>query len=155
MAYTSRGSSGLHYRHSLPRRASDHGQMEVMRDLHEAQDALGAEIVHDAEDVVLHDVETDSPHITYRKGGSSRRVDCDSIVGCDGFHGISKRTVPKDRREEFGRVYPFGWFLTTALHRFPKQTAFDQRIQETELDYIAQSPNARVCLAENDTGLLF
>ena len=86
-----------------------YGQTEVTQDLYAAQDALGAQIVHEAKNVALHDVTTDKPWVTYEKDGQTHRVDCDYIAGCDGFHGVSRPTIPTSVRAEFERVYPFGW----------------------------------------------
>jgi p-hydroxybenzoate 3-monooxygenase len=86
-----------------------YGQTELTRDLYEGRDRLGGSVVHDAEDVQPHDFDTARPYLTYRHGGDTVRVDCDYIVGCDGYHGVSRQSVAKDRIREFERVYPFGW----------------------------------------------
>ncbi|MCA0921960.1 4-hydroxybenzoate 3-monooxygenase [Pseudooceanicola nanhaiensis] len=86
-----------------------YGQTEVTRDLYAAQDRIGATVIHDAADVAIHDPKSDAPYVTYRKDGVEHRVDCDYIAGCDGFHGVSRQTIPTGVRQEFERVYPFGW----------------------------------------------
>ncbi|MGP9790346.1 4-hydroxybenzoate 3-monooxygenase [Roseinatronobacter sp. NSM] len=86
-----------------------YGQTEVTRDLYEAQDALGATHIHGVENVVLHDLKTDSPYVTWDKDGASHRLECEFIAGCDGFHGVSRRSIPDDVRREYEKVYPFGW----------------------------------------------
>ncbi len=86
-----------------------YGQTELTRDLYDGRDRLGGIVVHDAEDVKPHDFDTARPYLTYRKDRESVRVDCDYIIGCDGFHGVSRPSIPKDRITEFERVYPFGW----------------------------------------------
>ncbi len=86
-----------------------YGQTELTRDLYDGRDRLGGIVVHDAEDVKPHDFDTARPYLTYRKERESVRVDCDYIIGCDGFHGVSRPSIPKDRITEFERVYPFGW----------------------------------------------
>jgi len=86
-----------------------YGQTEVTRDLYEARDRLGGQVVHDAADVTPHDIETDAPYLTYRKGNDTFRVDCDFIAACDGFHGIGRQSMPKDILRTFEKVYPFGW----------------------------------------------
>jgi p-hydroxybenzoate 3-monooxygenase len=86
-----------------------YGQTEVTRDLYDAHDASGAAIHHGVEDVVLHGAATDAPHVTFRKDGADHRIECDFIAGCDGFHGVSRATIPATLRQEFERVYPFGW----------------------------------------------
>lgn len=91
------------------RRVMVYGQTELTRDLYEAQDAIGATIVHDAEDVALHDLTTGTPYVTYAVNGVPQRLDCDFIAGCDGFHGVSRPSIPAEVRREFEKVYPFGW----------------------------------------------
>ncbi|MCT8162142.1 4-hydroxybenzoate 3-monooxygenase [Pseudoruegeria sp. SHC-113] len=86
-----------------------YGQTEVTRDLYEAREAAGGPIAFEVEDVVIHGAETDSPHVTYTKHGESHRVSCDFIAGCDGFHGVSRQTIPLSVRREYEKVYPFGW----------------------------------------------
>ena len=86
-----------------------YGQTELTRDLYEARDRLGGQVVHNAEDVRPHDLESEKPYLTWRVGDERFRVDCDYVIGCDGFHGVSRRSIPKDRIREFERVYPFGW----------------------------------------------
>ena len=86
-----------------------YGQTELTRDLYDARDRMGGTVVHNAEDVKPHDIETDHPYLTYRKGDEILRVDCDYIIGADGFHGVSRKSIPKDKLREFERVYPFGW----------------------------------------------
>ena len=86
-----------------------YGQTEVTRDLYAARDALGGEVIHEAEDVQLHGVDSDSPSVTYRAGGAEQRLRCAFVAGCDGFHGVSRTSIPAGDRRQFERVYPFGW----------------------------------------------
>ena len=86
-----------------------YGQTEVTKDLIEACHHRGTPLVFDARRVALHDVESAKPYVTYDEDGESRRLDCDFIAGCDGFHGVSRASIPGDLRQEFERDYPFGW----------------------------------------------
>ncbi|MDD9908444.1 MAG: 4-hydroxybenzoate 3-monooxygenase [Ahrensia sp.] len=86
-----------------------YGQTEVTRDLYEAWDACGGRTQFHAENVTIHDADTSAPHVTYRVGDAQHRIDCDFVAGCDGFHGISRKSIPEDRRREYEKVYPFGW----------------------------------------------
>ena len=97
-----------------------YGQTEITRDLFAARDAMDGVIIHDAEDVTLHGIETDAPWLTWRQGGIVHRVDCDFIAGCDGFHGISRRSIPANILRTFEKVYPFGWL--GVLSRTPPVT---------------------------------
>jgi p-hydroxybenzoate 3-monooxygenase len=86
-----------------------YGQTELTRDLYQGRDRMGGIVVHDAEDVQPHGFDADRPYLTYRQGKEAFRVDCDFIVGCDGFHGVARKSIPKDSLREYERVYPFGW----------------------------------------------
>jgi p-hydroxybenzoate 3-monooxygenase len=86
-----------------------YGQTELTRDLYDARDRLGGIVIHHADDVTPRDFDTPRPWLTYRRNDEIVRVDCDYIVGCDGFHGVSRKSIPKDSIREFERVYPFGW----------------------------------------------
>ena len=86
-----------------------YGQTEVTRDLYAGRDRMGGKVVHNAEDVAPHDVNSDSPFVTYRAGDDIVRIDCDYVVGADGFHGVSRKSIPKDVLKEYERLYPFGW----------------------------------------------
>ena len=97
-----------------------YGQTEITRDLFEARDAAGGTIIHDAENVTAHDIDTDAPFLTYRKGDHIHRVDCDFIAGCDGFHGVSRKTIPANALRTYEKVYPFGWL--GVLSRTPPVT---------------------------------
>ncbi|MGO4165642.1 4-hydroxybenzoate 3-monooxygenase [Novosphingobium sp. YAF33] len=90
-----------------------YGQTELTRDLMEASEERGLEVIYQAADVALHDIESDAPYLTYKAGGSGdgaeHRIDARFIVGCDGFHGPSRAAIPASVGQTFERVYPFGW----------------------------------------------
>ncbi|MFP7673480.1 4-hydroxybenzoate 3-monooxygenase [Marivita sp. S0852] len=86
-----------------------YGQTEVTRDLYDARDEAGGAIEFNVEDVVIHGADTDTPHVTYTVDGTAQRLDCDFIAGCDGFHGVSRQSIPLDMRKEYEKIYPFGW----------------------------------------------
>lgn len=83
-----------------------YGQTEVTRDLMAARRST---TIYEAEDVELHDFDTDHPHVTYTRNGVTQRLECDFIAGCDGFHGISRQSVPPSALTTYERIYPFGW----------------------------------------------
>jgi p-hydroxybenzoate 3-monooxygenase len=86
-----------------------YGQTEVTRDLYAAREGAGAPILFETEDVTIHGADTDAPHITYSIAGEAHRLDCDFVAGCDGFHGVSRATIPGTVLRTFEKVYPFGW----------------------------------------------
>lgn len=86
-----------------------YGQTEVTRDLYAAQDAIGAHHMHGVANVTLHDLDSARPHVSYDLDGRAHRLDCDFIAGCDGFHGVSRKSIPANLRRDYEKVYPFGW----------------------------------------------
>lgn len=86
-----------------------YGQTEVTRDLMNARKACGAQTIYQADNVAIHDMKSDAPYITYEKDGVAQRIDCDYVAGCDGYHGVSRKSIPADVLTEYERVYPFGW----------------------------------------------
>jgi len=86
-----------------------YGQTEITRDLMEARAAAGAPSIYEAHDVSLHDFSGNRPRVAYRHDGRNGEITCDFIAGCDGFHGVSRKTVPPGAIKTFERVYPFGW----------------------------------------------
>ena len=90
------------------KRVMVYGQTEMTRDLVEKREQAGLTTVFEAANVALHDI-SGSPFVTYEKDGQLHRIDCDFIAGCDGYHGVSRKSVPDGALQSFERVYPFGW----------------------------------------------
>jgi p-hydroxybenzoate 3-monooxygenase len=86
-----------------------YGQTEVTHDLMDKRDASSLSTVYEARNVQLYDFDTATPHVTYEKDGATHRIDCDFIAGCDGSHGVSRKSVPQDALRTYERSYPFGW----------------------------------------------
>jgi len=86
-----------------------YGQTEITRDLMEGRAASGAPTVYEAADVRLHDIGDPRPKVRYRKDGAEHEIECDFIAGCDGYHGVSRRSIPDSVLRNYERVYPFGW----------------------------------------------
>ena len=86
-----------------------YGQSEVMKDLNQAADERDIEVIYEAKDARPGGLETDAPWITWNSPHGTHRLDCDFIVGCDGFHGVSRGCIPCDALTVFERAYPFGW----------------------------------------------
>jgi len=97
------------HKHSNGSSVMVYGQTELTRDLYEARDRMNGIIIHNAEDVQPHDVKSANPYVTYRKDNTEYRVDCDYVIGADGFHGVSRKSIPADVLKEYEKVYPFGW----------------------------------------------
>ena len=86
-----------------------YGQTELTRDLYEARDRMQGVVIHNAEDVQPHELKSAAPYVTYRQGDEIVRIDCDYVIGADGFHGVSRKSIPKGVLREYEKVYPFGW----------------------------------------------
>jgi p-hydroxybenzoate 3-monooxygenase len=86
-----------------------YGQTEITKDLMDGRAAAGATTIYAAQDVALHDIFAEKPRVTYRADGEPHEIACDFIAGCDGFHGVSRKSVPPDALATHERVYPLGW----------------------------------------------
>jgi p-hydroxybenzoate 3-monooxygenase len=86
-----------------------YGQTEVTRDLMDVAPERGLEVVYEAADVALHDIDGDAPYITYSKDNAIHRIDARFIAGCDGYHGPCRKAIPASAGREYQREYPFGW----------------------------------------------
>ena len=86
-----------------------YGQTEVTRDLMAARAASGAVSIYEADDVSVHDFAGSRPVVRYRNNGGEHELACDFIAGCDGFHGVCRKSVPNRALTTFEREYPFGW----------------------------------------------
>jgi p-hydroxybenzoate 3-monooxygenase len=99
----------ISFQQLVGRTVTVYGQTEVTRDLMQARTAANAVSVYEAENVALHDVTSGKPRVTYTVKGDTRELQCDFIAGCDGYHGVSRRTIPAEALRTFERSYPFGW----------------------------------------------
>jgi p-hydroxybenzoate 3-monooxygenase len=86
-----------------------YGQTEITRDLMDHRTATGGRTIYEAANVSLHDFASDKPKVRYKKDGTEHEITCDFIAGCDGYHGVSRASVPPASIKTFERVYPFGW----------------------------------------------
>lgn len=100
---------GIDFRELTGSNVVIYGQTEVTRDLYDAREATGGQTVFNVERVVVNGADTDKPSVSYRVDGTEFHIDCDYVVGCDGFHGVSRGTIPSDVRQDYEKVYPFGW----------------------------------------------
>jgi p-hydroxybenzoate 3-monooxygenase len=91
------------------RQVTVYGQTEVTRDLMDARAAAGLSSIYQASEVSLHDFDGTAPRVRWRMKGRVHELRCDYIAGCDGFHGVSRASVPASALRLFERVYPFGW----------------------------------------------
>ncbi|MGI9050097.1 MAG: 4-hydroxybenzoate 3-monooxygenase [Rubrobacteraceae bacterium] len=87
-----------------------YGQHEVVKDLIKARLAAGGAILFGARVTAIRDLESKSPKVCFDKDGEEEELLCDVIVGCDGFHGVCRPSIPEDARREYDRKYPFGRF---------------------------------------------
>ncbi|MGA8260490.1 MAG: 4-hydroxybenzoate 3-monooxygenase [Arenicellales bacterium] len=86
-----------------------YGQHEVVKDLVAARLAAGSEICFEVEEVKLHDIDTEHPRVTFRDGDRQRELLADFVAGCDGFHGVCRAHIPREKLTLFEHEYPFGW----------------------------------------------
>jgi p-hydroxybenzoate 3-monooxygenase len=112
IAWAGRDSFFVDTQQTLGRRFMVYGQTSIQEDLFAAADRRGQPVLTEVADVVLHEHDVAAgarPFVTFVQGGEAKRIDCDFIAGCDGFHGVSRRSIPEGVRREYEKVYPFGW----------------------------------------------
>ncbi len=91
------------------KRVMVYGQTEVTRDLMDLRASAGLPTVYEAEGVTLHGLDGTRPTVRYTHGDVAHELACDFVAGCDGYHGVSRQSVPESALRTFERVYPFGW----------------------------------------------
>ncbi len=97
---------------TLGRRFMVYGQTAVQEDLYAAADRRSQPVLTEVQSVVLHNFDGSAgakPWASFTRRGEALRVDCEFVAGCDGFHGVSRRSIPEGVRKEYEKVYPFGW----------------------------------------------
>ena len=118
-----------------------YGQTEVTRDLMQARADSGCDTVYEVTDVALHDFDTPTPRVTYVHHGQPHEVRCDFIAGCDGFHGISRASIPARAVQLYAQVYPCGWLGVLA----------DTRPVSDELIYSQHARGFALCSMRSPT----
>ena len=88
---------------------SVYGQTEITRDLTAARIAAGASPIFEAGEVSVENLGGAHPCVRYMHGGRTHELSCDFVAGCDGYHGVCRRSVPQQALRTFERTYPFGW----------------------------------------------
>jgi p-hydroxybenzoate 3-monooxygenase len=86
-----------------------YGQTELTHDLMDARAAAAYPTHYEADNVRLHDLASRQPFVTFDQHGKKVTLRCDYVAGCDGFHGVSRKSIPSDAAREYERLYPFGW----------------------------------------------
>ncbi len=86
-----------------------YGQTMIQEDLYNAADRLGLTILFDVDDVAFRDLTGDRPTVVFTHEGQQKRIDCEFVVGCDGFHGPAKSAIPTSVLRTYEKAYPFGW----------------------------------------------
>ncbi|WP_028205541.1 4-hydroxybenzoate 3-monooxygenase [Paraburkholderia nodosa] len=87
-----------------------YAQHEVLKDLVAARVAADGKLFFNVSDTSIHGVETSTPSIRFTQDGEEHELHCDYVIGCDGFHGVSRASIPATLRQDYERVFPFGWF---------------------------------------------
>jgi p-hydroxybenzoate 3-monooxygenase len=99
----------INFKELIGQNVTVYGQTEVTRDLYDAREATNGKTLFEVDGVEIHGADSDAPYVTFRADGRDQRIDCDFVAGCDGFHGVSRQTIPESVRKEYEKVFPFGW----------------------------------------------
>ena len=87
-----------------------YAQHEVLKDLVAARVAADGKLFFNVSNTSIHGIESDTPSIRFTHEGEEHELHCDYVIGCDGFHGVSRAAIPASLRQDYERVFPFGWF---------------------------------------------
>ena len=109
IVWAGRESYFIDIRKHVGKRFVAYGQTNLQEDLFAAADRRGAQVIAEAAEVQPQAFETDKPWVSFAVKGEKQRLDCDFIAGCDGFHGVSRKSMPPGVLHEYEKVYPFGW----------------------------------------------
>jgi p-hydroxybenzoate 3-monooxygenase len=118
-----------------------YGQTEITRDLMEARDKLGGTLIYEAEDVAIEGIDGSTPTLTYRRAHRTHTLSCDYVAGCDGYHGVSRDSIPESVRAVRERHYPVGWLGVLA----------DTRPVSDELIYVNHERGFALCSMRSHT----
>ena len=86
-----------------------YGQTEVTKDLYDLRMKNASPTIYSAEDVAISGFDTDNPEVSFTQYGTKTTITCDLIAGCEGYHGVSRASIPAAAINVFEKVYPFGW----------------------------------------------
>jgi len=86
-----------------------YGQNELQRDLVQARSTEPGAVLWQVREVLLHDLDSRTPRVSYTHAGVRQQLRCDFLAGCDGYHGVSRVAIPREHTTQYERVYPFGW----------------------------------------------
>ena len=86
-----------------------YGQTEVTKDLYDLRMKNASPTIYSAEDVAISGFDTGNPEVSFTQDGTTTTITCDLIAGCDGYHGVSRASIPAAAINVFEKVYPFGW----------------------------------------------
>jgi p-hydroxybenzoate 3-monooxygenase len=86
-----------------------YGQTEIVKDLIAARLAAGGDLRFKVENLAIHDPDGDRPRLTCQRDGRPEEIACDFVAGCDGFHGVSRNSLPAGHLRVYERLYPFAW----------------------------------------------
>ena len=98
------------FKKSVNRQVMIYGQTEVTNDLYNALIPQNVDILHGVNNVNLEDLNTSKPKVNFRNSSNlEKSIEADFVIGCDGYHGVSRKHIPKNIINEYEKVYPFGW----------------------------------------------
>jgi len=91
-----------------------YGQTVIQHELYRRADEEGLDLVFEATEVEVHNAHGeaasgDGPFVTFTADDEVHRLDCAVIAGCDGYHGVSRASIPASAKSEYEKAYPFGW----------------------------------------------
>ena len=100
----------IDFKKTVNKQVMVYGQTEVTLDLYEALRKYDVKVLHEVDDVSLDSLTKELSSVSYKNSsGISKTVKTQFIIGCDGFHGVSRNYIPSKILKTYEKVYPFGW----------------------------------------------
>ena len=100
----------IDFKNSINKKVMVYGQTEVTFDLYEELKKYNVKILHEIDDIKISDLKEKISCVSFKDvKGKLHSVNTQFVIGCDGFHGISRNHIPSNILKSYEKVYPFGW----------------------------------------------
>ena len=98
----------INFKNLVDKCVTVYGQTEATADLYDAVERDNI-VVNSASKVMPENLIAKNPTVSFTHHNQHKKISCDFVIGCDGFHGVARQQIPKACSKVFERIYPFGW----------------------------------------------
>ncbi|MFK7982667.1 MAG: 4-hydroxybenzoate 3-monooxygenase [Saprospiraceae bacterium] len=86
-----------------------YNQHDLIEDLIDIRRTLQQSTIFEGKGQRYEGLDTPNPRIHYTLNAALYQLDCEFVIGCDGFRGISRRVIPASTRKEIQEELPYAW----------------------------------------------